>query len=153
MKLNHWPIVAALVSMILAGVLNRLKVRSFASTTAIKMTSTSTSPQFAVGYITIKPEHAAAFAGKLVESGLAACVNIMPVTSVYKWKGAIENDAESLLVVKTRLEHRERIVEFLKQNHPYEVPELVLLPIQAGHVPYMDWLRENTELPPEAPHK
>ena len=99
-----------------------------------------------VAYITIKPELASDFASKLVSSELAACVNIIPgVASVYKWKGSIEQDAESLLIVKTRLTLKDDIVEFLRKNHPYEIPELIMLPVQAGHMPYLQWVEDNTK--------
>lgn len=100
----------------------------------------------AVGYVTHRtgPE-AAAFAAALVEAGLAACVNIVPgVTSVYRWQGKTETDAEVLLILKTRLSLRPALAAFLAARHPYAVPELVLLPMAGGHAPYLAWVRDNT---------
>jgi periplasmic divalent cation tolerance protein len=81
----------------------------------------------------------------LVERGLAACVNVVPgVTSIYRWKGAVERDLELLLVIKTRADRFEALREALVSLHPYEVPELIALPVEAGHLPYLAWLDEAT---------
>lgn len=88
-------------------------------------------------------EDAERIARALVEGRLAACVNIVPgLTSVYRWKGAVETDAETLLVIKTRGERVEELRSALVGLHPYEVPELIVLPIQGGHPPYLAWLDE-----------
>jgi periplasmic divalent cation tolerance protein len=90
-----------------------------------------------------KPEDAERIAHALVERRLAACVNIVPgLTSVYRWKGQVERDAESLLVIKTRRERIDALKAALTSLHPYEVPELVVLPIEDGHAPYLAWLDE-----------
>jgi periplasmic divalent cation tolerance protein len=82
----------------------------------------------------------------LVERGLAACVNVVPgVVSVYRWKGQVEREGELLLVIKTRAERFDALREALVGLHPYEVPELIALPIQRGHAPYLDWLDENAK--------
>lgn len=79
----------------------------------------------------------------LVERGLAACVNVVPgVVSIYRWKGAVERELEVLLVIKTRAERFEALREALVSLHPYEVPELIALPVAAGHPPYLAWLDE-----------
>jgi periplasmic divalent cation tolerance protein len=81
----------------------------------------------------------------LVERGLAACVNVVPgVTSIYRWKGALQRDLELLLVIKTRADRFEALREALVSLHPYEVPELIALPVEAGHPPYLAWLDEAT---------
>lgn len=80
----------------------------------------------------------------LVERRLAACVNVVPgVVSTYRWKGEVERDDEHLLVVKTRADRVEALREALVTLHPYELPELVVLPVEAGHAPYLDWVRES----------
>jgi periplasmic divalent cation tolerance protein len=80
----------------------------------------------------------------LVERRLAACVNVVPgVVSVYRWKGDVCRDEELLLVIKTRAERLPALREALVALHPYEVPELVALPIESGHPPYLDWLDES----------
>jgi periplasmic divalent cation tolerance protein len=89
-------------------------------------------------------EDAERIARALVERRLAACVSVVPgVVSVYRWKGAIERDEERLLVIKTRAERLEALGRALVELHPYEVPELVALPIEAGHAPYLAWLDES----------
>jgi periplasmic divalent cation tolerance protein len=80
----------------------------------------------------------------LVERRLAACVNVVSgVVSVYRWKGEVRRDEERLLVLKTRAEKLEALREALVELHPYELPELVALPIEAGHAPYLAWLDES----------
>ena len=86
-------------------------------------------------------EDAERIARSLVENGFAACVNVVPgVVSFYRWKGRLERDAEMLLVIKTRGERFEELRAALLAAHPYELPELVALPISAGHEPYLEWL-------------
>lgn len=90
-------------------------------------------------------EVAEQLARALVERGLAACVNVLPgVTSFYRWRGQLQRDAECLLVIKTRGERLDELRAALAQLHPYEVPELVALPIEAGLPAYLDWLDEST---------
>ena len=92
-----------------------------------------------------KPEDADRIARALVERGLAACVNVVPgVVSTYRWKGRVEREGELLLLIKTRAETFEALREALVAVHPYEVPELIAVPIEAGHAPYLQWLDENS---------
>lgn len=89
-------------------------------------------------------EDAERIARSLVEKGVAACVNVVPgVVSFYRWKGRLERDAEVLLVIKTRGERFEELKTALLAEHPYEVPELVALPITAGHERYLEWLADS----------
>ena len=86
-------------------------------------------------------EDAERIARSLVEKGVAACVNVVPgVVSFYRWKGKLERDGEVLLVIKTTGERFEDLKAALLAEHPYELPELVALPIADGHQPYLDWL-------------
>ena len=90
-------------------------------------------------------EDAERIAEALVERGLAACVNVLPgVRSFYRWKGALQRDEERLLVIKTRAERFEALREALVALHPYELPEVVALPIAAGHAPYLEWIGSGT---------
>ena len=90
-------------------------------------------------------EQAELIATTLVEEGLAACVNLVPgVRSIYRWQGAIESAAEILLVVKTQRDCLAALRDVVLSTHPYEVPELVALPIVAGHDAYLDWLTDST---------
>jgi len=92
-------------------------------------------------------EDAARIARALVERRLAACVNVLPgVRSFYRWKGAAEEDEERLLVIKTRRDRFEALREALVALHPYELPEAIVLPIEAGHAPYLAWIDESVRL-------
>ena len=84
-------------------------------------------------------------ARKLVEARLAACVNIGSVKSIYWWQGKVEEDDEEMLVIKTRLELVNRVVEYIKSIHPYQVPEIIALPIIGGYEEYLRWVRESTK--------
>ena len=86
-------------------------------------------------------------AARLLEKNLAACVNILPgVTSIYAWKGAVQKDQELLLVVKTRAElFHDRLVPAVKAVHPYEVPEIIALPLVLGSPNYLDWIAAETQ--------
>jgi periplasmic divalent cation tolerance protein len=91
-----------------------------------------------------KLEEAETIAQALVERRLAACVNLLPgATSIYRWKGQVERDEECLLVIKTRAERFEDLRSAIVAQHPYEVPEIIALPIEAGHAPYLAWLDES----------
>lgn len=90
------------------------------------------------------PEKAADLARILVEERLVACVNLVPqIRSIYLWKGQICDDSEVLLVMKTRRDRVFALEARLKALHPYEVPELVILPILAGNPAYLRWIDES----------
>lgn len=81
----------------------------------------------------------------LVARGLAACVNVVPgLVSIYRWKGEVERAEERLLLIKTRRETFAALREALVALHPYDVPEVLALPIEDGHAPYLAWLDENS---------
>lgn len=92
------------------------------------------------------PEKDAEIIGRnLVESKKCACVNILRgVTSIYHWKGEIETDSESILLMKTKIDLKEVLFTELQKLHPYEVPEFVVLPIKWGSREYLDWIGDNT---------
>jgi periplasmic divalent cation tolerance protein len=91
-----------------------------------------------------KAEDASRLARALVERRLAACVNVVPaVRSFYRWKGRVEEDEERLLVIKTRRDRFEALREALVAMHPYELPEAIAVPIDAGHAPYLAWIDES----------
>ena len=90
------------------------------------------------------PDDAQRIARQLVERGLAACVNVVTgIGSVYRWKGQVESETEHLLVIKTTAEAFEPMRAALVSLHPYEVPEVLALPVRAGHGPYLAWLDDN----------
>ena len=76
----------------------------------------------------------------LVENRLAACVNIADVTSIYEWKGKIENDSEKLLIIKSIESKYPELERFVKNNHSYECPEIVAIEVKAGSREYIDWV-------------
>ena len=85
---------------------------------------------------------ATSIAHALVEEGLAACVNVSgEVRSVYRWRGSVEEARERLLVVKARADRLDALAARIVELHPYEVPELLALPVARGLLPYLDWLR------------
>jgi periplasmic divalent cation tolerance protein len=87
---------------------------------------------------------ARAFARELVERKLAACVNIIDrVHSVYRWEGRVAEDGEQLLVMKSVIERLPELKEAVFAKHPYDVPELVVLPIERIEGPYRDWLLDS----------
>lgn len=88
---------------------------------------------------------ASTLARALVEARLAACVNILPpMTSIYRWRDAVEEGAERQIVIKTRRESLPALWERLRQLHPYDVPEFVALPIVDGHESYLRWIGDST---------
>jgi len=90
-------------------------------------------------------EVAVAIAESLVPGRLAACVNIVGgISSIYTWKGELCREEECLMIIKTRRDLFERLRERIVSLHPYEVPEIVAIPIVSGHVPYLDWIDEST---------
>ncbi|HEY5944966.1 MAG TPA: divalent-cation tolerance protein CutA [Kofleriaceae bacterium] len=92
------------------------------------------------------PEKAAEIARTLVTEQLAACVNLVgPVRSIYRWQGELSDDSETLAVIKTTRERFEAMKTRLVELHPYEVAEVIALPIEAGHAPYLAWLTGAVE--------
>lgn len=85
---------------------------------------------------------AAELARALVEARLAACGNVVPgLRSIYRWEGAVQDEPEALLVIKTTRALFEPLREAVLRRHPYQVPEVVALPVEAGSAPYLDWVR------------
>lgn len=93
-------------------------------------------------------ETAARIARALVDEHLAACVNVVPtVRSIYRWQGAVCDEAETLAVIKTTAERYPALAARIAELHPYQVPEVIALPLADGHPPYLAWLAEQVARP------
>ena len=96
-------------------------------------------------------ETADRIAAALVEERVAACVSRVPaVHSLYRWKGAVESADEVLLVIKTHARRASDLTRRLAELHPYDVPEILVLPVAAGLPAYLDWIRDETRKEEEA---
>ncbi len=97
-------------------------------------------------YCTVPDEESALrISETLVEEALAACVNIVPgLRSVYRWKGRIEHDGELLLLIKTSTDRYPALQERIVALHPYELPEIVAVPLERGLPGYLQWIDQNT---------
>lgn len=100
--------------------------------------------RFRVVLIAAPRPKANALAKGLVAARLAGCVNVVPgVVSHYRWKGRIQKDAEALLIAKTSAESLPALKRWVEKNHPYEVAEVLSLPVEDGAAPYLGWLAES----------
>ena len=82
----------------------------------------------------------------LVNEKLAACINIIPeVQSVFRWKDKVDNAPENILIIKTTLNLYDILERRIKELHPYELPEIIAVPIEKGLTEYLDWVSENTK--------
>ena len=92
-------------------------------------------------------ESAEDIARRLVENGLATCVNIVPaVQSIYRWQGKIEQDNEVLLIIKTRQDKFAPLEVLIREHHPYELPEIVAVPIDTSSKEYLNWIDQSLEI-------
>ena len=88
---------------------------------------------------------AAAFGARLVDERLAACVNVLPpMESVYRWQGAVERGTERQLIMKTTGDRLSALRKRIGELHPYEVPELLVLPVIEGSNAYLRWITDST---------
>jgi len=93
---------------------------------------------------------ARALAGALVEARVAACVNLLaPCRSVYRWQGRMEEASEVPLLIKTTAERYPALEAAIRERHPYELPEIVAVPLERGLPGYLDWVAAETA--PEPP--
>lgn len=93
------------------------------------------------------PDRAAAerIAGLLVERQLAACVNVLaPCRSVYRWQGALQQDEEYPLLIKTTVERYPALEQALRAAHPYELPEIIAVSVERGLPAYLEWVAAET---------
>ena len=98
---------------------------------------------------TLPADHeAGAFAQALVDAHLAACVNLLPVMeSVYRWEGRVQRDRERQLILKTSRDRVAALWARVRELHPYDVPEFIVLPIVDGNDAYLQWIGDSTRMP------
>jgi periplasmic divalent cation tolerance protein len=107
----------------------------------MKISLMTDSQQAIVVMVTTATEsEAIAIARSLVESDLAAGVNFTPIRSIYRWQGEIHTEPEYQLFIQTQLSKFADLAAKVKSLHSYQVPEIIALPIIAGHQPYLDWI-------------
>jgi periplasmic divalent cation tolerance protein len=88
---------------------------------------------------------AAEMAKSIVEERLAACANLFPaLRSIYRWQAKLEDQNEVLVLFKTRQEHFDRLRSRILELHPYEVPEVLAIPVEQAYQPYLEWLARET---------
>jgi len=90
-------------------------------------------------------DEASRIAEMLVNSRLAACVQVLPeIHSVYRWKGEVERNIETLLLAKTTSDKFDELDRAVREIHSYDTPEIIALPVTATSKPYLEWLKENS---------
>jgi len=99
-----------------------------------------------LAYITTKNSTEAKKIGKaLVESRLAACANILdPMNSIYWWEGKVQENSETVLIVKTKASLTDQLIEKVKELHSYDCPCIVIIPIEKGNKDFLDWINKET---------
>jgi periplasmic divalent cation tolerance protein len=93
---------------------------------------------------TAPPDKSGILVQMLIDSNMVACVNIVPVQSCYRWNGEFCNETEHLLIAKTTQEKVLDVIAAIKAHHPYEIPEIIALPVTEGHLPYLEWVYQET---------
>lgn len=97
------------------------------------------------------PETGKKLTDGLLEKRLAACVQTLPIQSAYRWKGALQREPETLMLIKTKTALYPAVEAFLRSAHPYETPQIVMVPIAAGSPDYLRWLAAETGAPIQEP--
>lgn len=100
--------------------------------------------EFVVVLSTAPPGSAAPIAKSLIEKRLVACVNIVPVSSHFRWEGGVQVEAEELMIAKTRRVLVPAVTDEIRRLHTYELPEIVAIPVTGGSVPYLEWVGRET---------
>ncbi|MBC7825881.1 MAG: divalent-cation tolerance protein CutA [Candidatus Parcubacteria bacterium] len=90
-------------------------------------------------------QEADAIAESLIQAKLAACVNLLPVFSIYTWQGAIHRDEEWQLLIKSERSRFDELEAKIRELHSYDVPEIIALPIVAGSQPYLQWISSQVQ--------
>jgi periplasmic divalent cation tolerance protein len=106
--------------------------------------STNASEPIVVLMTAANPEEAGRIAEMLVAEHLAACVQILPeIQSVYRWRGEVARESETMLLAKTTLDRFDDLDRAVREIHSYETPEIIALPVRAISEPYLAWLQEE----------
>ena len=83
----------------------------------------------------------------IINNHLAACVNIIPIEeSIYYWEGKLESESEFQLMIKTDIKYKSSIEEIIKINHPYKLPEIIVINIDDGSNEYLNWIKNNLSI-------
>lgn len=108
------------------------------------------SSDFVVVFCTAPPNFSGRLAKIIIEERLAACVNISQVRSTFLWEGEVDEEAEDLLIIKTEYLLVNDLAARIRDVHPYELPEIVVLPIVGGDEGYLKWISESVKKRPSA---
>ena len=102
--------------------------------------------QYRLVYITAKDEEEANRIGQaLVGEKLAACVSIHPIRSIFRWQGEISQEREVAILAKTRAELVDEVMSRVKELHSYEVPCIIVLPLEKGNPDFLEWISQSTK--------
>lgn len=116
------------------------------SMSGLQGNTSASESEFIAVYVTVPSAEAGkAVASKLISDKLAACVNMIPgIQSMYWWEGKVEVDQELLLMIKSRAPLFDALSKAVVEAHPYDVPEVIAVPITNGNKGYLDWLASST---------
>jgi periplasmic divalent cation tolerance protein len=102
------------------------------------------SNEIRVIFSTVPPDKSGILARILVDTKMVACVNIIPVQSCYRWNGEFCYEPEHLLIAKTTRGKVNDVIATIKAHHPYDIPEIIALPVTEGHLPYLELVHQET---------
>lgn len=135
-------------SLLAFAVVSRISLFTSSGMATETQTAAASSESISAAYITCGSlEEAKKLSHGLVSSKLAACVNIIPnIISVYEWEGRVNEDPEYLLMLKTRTSRVNDVSAFIRENHSYDVAEVISVKIENGNPPYLDWVLNTVPL-------
>jgi periplasmic divalent cation tolerance protein len=82
----------------------------------------------------------------LLAEHLAACIQMLPIQSFYRWQGKVNRDQEVLVFIKTLTQHYPKVQDLISAHHPYQMPEIIQIPISAGLPAYLEWMRQECRI-------